>query len=129
LQTSQAPNRPPVPLESISSGVQAVENKKVADERDNLEDKTLANRERRAQINSVEQSNRDKRVNRKLRWRYASLVFKYFVGYSIAVFGLLIAAGAQKLSIPEQVLTTLVGSTAASAIGLVGFVVNGLFKN
>lgn len=129
MPSSQAPNRATVSLDKISAGVPSVEQKTFEDEKDRLADKALSDRERRAQINSVEQSNRDKRVNRKLRWKYARWVFSYLVGYSISVLCLLLGAGLGFLAIPEPVLAALVGSTAVSAIGLVGFVISGLFKN
>jgi hypothetical protein len=122
------PHRATVPLEKISAGVPPVEGKNVEDDKDRLEERALSNRAARAQIGSVEQSNRDKRVNRKLRWRYAGWVFCYLVSYSIAVLLLLLLSGLGYIYIPDIVLSALVGSTAVSAIGLVGFVVNGLFR-
>ena len=69
--------------------------------------------------------------NRELRKKYADNVFYYLVAYSIAVFSLLVlyGFGIYEFALPENVLLALVGSTAASSIGLVGFVVKGLFTN
>lgn len=129
LQTSQTPYRLPVSLDKIKAGVAPVEGKLSEDPQDIMERRALDNRERRANINLVEQTNRDRRVNRKLRWRYASWVFCYLVSYSVAVFLILVCFGLGYMKIPEVVLSALVGSTAVSAIGLVGFVVSGLFKS
>ncbi|MEX0277706.1 MAG: hypothetical protein AB3N19_09320 [Ruegeria sp.] len=108
----------------------------------------------RAEIQTIVETNSDLKANRELRWRYATWVFKYLVYYSIAVGGLIVvnaigdfhipywihAETAAKgpssfrvfwmnfsFSIPDSTLTTLVGSTAVSAIGLVLAVTHGLF--
>ena len=79
---------------------------------------------------SIRESNLDLRMNRKLRWKYARWVFCYLVSYSAFVGVLLIADGFQLLGfdLEEGVISFLVGSTAASAIGLVLAVTTGLFK-
>lgn len=84
-----------------------------------------------AETQSIRESNKDLRVNRKLRWKYAKWVFCYLVSYSTAVLVLLILAGFQILGfeLPGEVLGFLVGSTAVSAIGLVLAVTTGLFRN
>lgn len=84
---------------------------------------------KRAETQTIRESNRDLRVNRKLRWKYAKWVFCYLVWYSLTVLVLLVAAGFKILgfSLPENVLEFLVGSTAAAAIGLVLAVTTGLF--
>lgn len=82
-----------------------------------------------AEARSIVEKNLDSKVNRKLRWKYASWVFCYLVAYSIFVGVVLIAAGWGLLcfSLPSSVLEFLVGSTAAAAIGLVYAVTHGLF--
>lgn len=61
---------------------------------------------------------------------YASKVFAFLIGYCSVVTLFLVAQGFRicDFSLPESVLAVLAGSTAAAAIGLVGFVVSGLFK-
>lgn len=83
-----------------------------------------------AETQTIKESNRDLRVNRKLRWKYARWVFCYLVVYSASVLFLLIVSGFGifGFSLPESVLGFLVGSTAVSAIGLVLAVTTGLFK-
>jgi len=85
----------------------------------------------RAETQTIVETNRDRRVNRKLRWKYAKWVFCYLVWYSGAVFVLLIASGWGILGfeLADSVLEFLVGSTAVSAIGLVLAVTTGLFRN
>ena len=60
---------------------------------------------------------------------HAKWVFGYLCIYSAVVFFLLISAGYSwgGFTLPETVLGYLVGSTAASAIGLVLAVTHGLF--
>ena len=84
---------------------------------------------RQAETQTIRESNRDLRVNRKLRWKYARWVFCYLVCYSVSVLVILIASGFNifTFSLPDTVLEFLVGSTAAAAIGLVLAVTTGLF--
>ncbi|WP_171232994.1 hypothetical protein [Ruegeria sp. HKCCA4812] len=108
----------------------------------------------KAETQTIVETNRDLKANRRLRWRYATWVFRYLVYYSIVVAGLIFlnaigefhfpywfteknaSDGSSSIellwtsisfSIPESTLTTLVGSTAVSAIGLVLAVTHGLF--
>lgn len=118
-----------VPLESITAGLSAVKSKDSPDTRDIEENNALARRKSRAEAASIEETNRDRRGNRVLRFRYAKAVYQYLCWYSGGCALLLILAGSSVLKLPDIVLTTIVGSTAVAAIGLVGFVVNGLFKS
>lgn len=72
----------------------------------------------------------DTRANRELRGKYAHKVFLYLVFYSTFVGILLLITGFNLFGfvLAESVLNFLVGSTAASAIGLVLAVTTGLFK-
>jgi hypothetical protein len=85
---------------------------------------------KQAEVQTIRESNLDLRMNRKLRWKYARWVFCYLVSYSCFVGLLLLASGANfcGFTLSEDVLSFLVGSTAASAIGLVLAVTTGLFK-
>jgi len=85
---------------------------------------------KRAEVRTIIESNLDLRLNRKLRWKYARWVFCYLVCYSVLVALMLIASGFAVcgFSLPPSVLEFLVGSTAASAIGLVLAVTTGLFR-
>lgn len=84
----------------------------------------------KAETQTIVETNLDRRVNRKLRWKYAKWVFCYLVCYSVAVLILLIAAGFKicGFDLSTSVLEFLVGSTAVSAIGLVLAVTTGLFR-
>lgn len=67
--------------------------------------------------------------DRELRGEYSNKVFGFLIAYCsvIGVFVILDSIGIWNIEVP--VLTVLSGSTAVAAIGLVGFVVNGLFKD
>lgn len=88
-------------------------------------------RRERAKTDSIIQANQDIEANRELRFRYASWVYRFLIGYSACVFLLLVASGWSLcgFELPDNVLIVLVGSTAVSAIGLVLAVVKGLFPN
>ncbi len=83
-----------------------------------------------AETQYIRESNKDLRANRKLSWIYAKWVFCYLVSYSVFVGLLLLASGYKIFGfvLDKNVLNFLVGSTAASAIGLVLEVTTGLFK-
>lgn len=80
--------------------------------------------------------------NESLKWRktydevraemmqpYAGKVFNFLVCYCLFVGAVILLAGFRVggFAISDTVLGIIAGSTAASAIGLVGFVVSGLF--
>lgn len=77
----------------------------------------------------------DRVSDRKMRESYANKVFWFMVAYATAMFYLLICAGTKCIwffgsidfSLPDIVLTTISGTTAVAVVGLVGFVVKGLF--
>lgn len=91
---------------------------------------SLDDQRKSAETQGVREANRDLRYNRLLRARYARWVFCYLISYSIFVAVVLVGVGfgVCGFTLPERVLEFLVGSTAASAIGLVFAVTNGLFK-
>lgn len=113
--------------EAIERSRQLAEAKKKPDAKDREE--TTASREA-AELQSLMEDVEDKRHFRALREKYARWVYKYLVWYSICCLILLLAAGSHPwgFTLPESVLDFLVGSTAASAIGLVLAVTHGLFK-
>lgn len=97
-----------------------------------LADKNYSNIEHnraKAETDSIVETNRNKKANRRLRWRYAKKVFCYLVSYSVFVATIILLHGFRicGFSLPESALSFLVGSTAAAAIGLVYSVTNGLF--
>lgn len=61
---------------------------------------------------------------------YAHRIYWFLVGYCGTILGLLLLQGFRfwNFDLPESVLLVISGSTAVSAIGLVGFVVSGLFR-
>lgn len=119
-----------VPLERIATSENAAKEKSEPDSSDQKE-KELNERRLRAEIGQLEEQNADKKAARELRFQYAMLVYRYLVSYSAAVVAMLVASALQLggFHLPETVLLAVTGTTAAAAIGLVGFVVTGLFKN
>lgn len=119
------PHRPLVSLGAIEASARIVAERREPDKID-----VLAELKQRAEIDTIEQGNRNHEANRDLRTRYAKAVYWYLIGYSVCSFALLLASGFKPLgfSLPDAVLSLVVGSTAVAAIGLVGFVVQGLFK-
>lgn len=85
----------------------------------------------RALTEQVKEATRVSKANREMREANAKSVFRYLVWYSVFVGALLVLNGwgvKTGFVLPDVVLTALVGSTAASAIGLMAIVVNGLFR-
>lgn len=123
--------RPTVSLDSIASGKDAVESKTAPDERDKQEVADLKHLQEVAHLDALNQVNQDRAANRTLRKNYANRVFCYMVAYSIICAIFVVCAGWKigGFELSDAVLGILVGSTATAAIGLVGFVVNGLFKS
>jgi hypothetical protein len=115
--------------EAINRSLTGVQQKAQPDDKDKRE-ALAAEKKQNAETQSIVESNLDRRVNRRLRWKYARWVFCYLVCYSIFVGGVLIISGFGICGfvLSETVLSTLVGSTAVSAIGLVLAVTTGLFK-
>ena len=62
----------------------------------------------------------------KLIVPYARYAFLFMCAYCLSVLGLLITSMSGR-PLPESVLNTLVGSTAAAVVGLVGMVLTGIF--
>ena len=70
----------------------------------------------------------DLRYYRDLRKKFSSKVYRFLVFWSIALFVILIFQGwFDAFDLSEPVLVTLCGGTTISTIGLVGFIVRGLF--
>jgi hypothetical protein len=115
--------------DAIARSLVDVKQKSQPDDKDRRE-ASAAEKKQKAETQSIVESNLDRRVNRKLRWKYARWVFCYLVCYSVFVGGILVLSGFGicGFQMSEAVLSTLVGSTAVSAIGLVLAVTTGLFK-
>lgn len=103
----------------LSKAVEKVSMVNAIDELDEKADKNLEN-----------QRLKDAESNRHLREGYANKVYGYLVAYSAAALTLVVADGFKifGFDLDTTVVSIIVGSTAVSAIGLVGFVVKGLFK-
>lgn len=68
-------------------------------------------------------------VRTRMMEPYAGKVFRFLIGYCAFVGGIILLSGFKigGFDISDTVLGIIAGSTAVSAIGLVGFVVSGLF--
>ena len=120
-----------VALDKIAKGKAATEEKRSLDGKDKLEQAVVENDRLSQQVEEYRQRNADIEANRELRKEYANKVYRYLLWYSGSCGLLLLLSGfseSTRFKLPDTVLTVLVGSTAAAAIGLVGFVVNGLFR-
>lgn len=132
--TSQ-PAKPPahdagLTLDAIGVGASLAAKKESPDtqdrlERDDIEIEALKLRNRlsKAHLKSA-------KADRKMRRQYAGRILRYLEYYSGVVALLILLAGFKpfSFSIESAVLSTLVGSTAVAAIGLVGFIARGLFR-
>jgi hypothetical protein len=121
-------NKRTVSIDKMEKGEQAVRPKET-DERDRQE--KAAAQMARAEARRLQEANRDTKTNREMREAYANAVFWYLVGYSV-FSGIIVLLDGWKVfgfSLPVAALTAIVGSTAASAIGLMAIVVTGLFRS
>ena len=67
---------------------------------------------------------------RGLRQKFSNKVFRFLTTWCICVLALILLSGFfDTFKISDAVLVTLCGGTTVSAIGLVGFIVQGLFNN
>ena len=84
----------------------------------------------RAELDALKGKKTYDDVRADLMEPYAKRVYRFLIGYCVVVTLILLAQGFKwwNFNLPESVLAVLAGSTAAAAIGLVGFVVSGLFK-
>ena len=69
-------------------------------------------------------------ADRTMRQTYAGRILRFLEFYAGGVAVILLLAGFHPFdfTLEQGVTTTLVGSTAAAAIGLVGFIARGLFR-
>jgi hypothetical protein len=127
LPTEKAPE---LTLDAIDIGVSLVKEKTRPDPRDlmereqiDLQAASLRNKLSRSYIKNV-------KADRRMRKQYAGRILLYLECYSGGVAILLLLSGFQVLGfhLEQGVMTTLVGSTALAAIGLVGFIARGLFR-
>lgn len=119
-----------ISIDAIGSGKAAIDAKVSDDKIDRQEEQAAKIEKLKNEAAAVGEQNEDRKSDRELRKEYAQKVFRYLVGYSFGCATILVLAGWSicGFRLPDLVLSILVGSTAVSAIGLVGFVVSGLFK-
>ena len=75
-------------------------------------------------------ASKDKRLDRRLRRKYSQHVMKYLWSYSVFVAAVIIVNGfcSPYWKVDTAIIVVLSGSTAIAAIGLVGFVIRGMFN-
>lgn len=104
----------------------------------NLPKNTKLNDSVREEVQAINQSklayyeeiNKDLTHYRLLRQKFSNKVFCFLSTWCICVLALILIAGFfDTFKISDTVLVTLCGGTTVSAIGLVGFIVQGLFNN
>ena len=78
------------------------------------------------ELNSLRASRATSAILDQLIIPYAKYTFRFMCVYCLSVGGLLLLSIFGK-TLPEHVLEVLVGSTAASVLGLVGMVLTGIF--
>jgi hypothetical protein len=83
------------------------------------------------QIAHLKENNLNLQSTRKLRQSVARAVYWFMVAWSLAVLVLLLFAGFKVMGfdLPPAILAALIGSTTASVIGMVAFLVKGLFPS
>lgn len=119
MSNSQKSNK--LSLQDIDKGLPLVREKSTSDLKDETE---------KLQLQLLQSQLDDHKSDREMRESYARQILTFLKIYCICVLILIICNGFHILSfsLEKEILTTLVGSTAASAIGLVGFIAKGLFK-
>ena len=83
----------------------------------------------REEVSYLKERVTDLQHYRELRKLYGGLVYGFMVVWSLLVFAVIFAQGLRIGGFPLEVptITTLIGGTTISVIGLVGFIVRGLF--
>ena len=129
MSTSPELAAPPLTLDDIDTGVPAVEIVEAKGKLDLLEEHRIEEARLRNELarSHIENVNAD----RDMRKDYASRILRYLEWYSGAVGIMIIGSGFSwtTFHLPVEIAATLVGSTAVAAIGLVGFIAQGLFKS
>jgi hypothetical protein len=125
---SPAQDPPKVDLNSIDVGVGLVERKIEPDARDLLEAEKVKSEQLRNKL--AHSQIKDRKSDRRLRKTYAGRILRYLETYSVVVGILLIMSGWHVFgfNLDKETEIALTGSTALAAIGLVGFIAKGLFK-
>ncbi|WP_339780810.1 hypothetical protein [uncultured Thalassospira sp.] len=109
-------------VDDIQAGLSSVEQKTSPDVLDEKEIKDVENARKQQEIADLES-------DRGLREKYANRILRFLECYAatVAIFLVLNGFRFKCFSLPDEVLITLVSSTAVAAIGLVGFIAKGLF--
>lgn len=102
----------------------------VSDVQDRFLELANYNFELKAENAALAQRLRSKEKIHNLMTPYANKVFWFLCAYGLACVALLLLDGfhASGFDLPDSVMQVVVGSTAVSAIGLVGLVIKGMFE-
>lgn len=130
----------PSRFREIEAGIPAVEAESAPDFLDEAEETAASESKEDIERLLRKEDVEDKKSYRAMRQEYAEKILSYLRTYSIVVAILIVLDGTDialeiencfsarlSLTIPENVLVVLAGSTAVAAIGLMNFVVKGLF--
>ena len=116
----QAMKKPKLSIEDIKSSTD-VSNKLLSGD-------SLINKINQEKINILQEEAKGVRQNRILKQFFAMRVFYFMCIWSGLLFSIIIVNGfSEKLDISSVVEVTLAGGTTITTIGLVGFIVQGLF--
>lgn len=128
-------NTPQLDLDKIEAGLPTVEQKTEQDDRDIREQADLDRDGRTLQHDLIRAKIKNIESDRRMRETYADRIIRFLYWYSGTCGSLLALDGISLpwincvgFDLPDEILITLVGSTALAAIGLVGFVARGLFR-
>jgi len=126
-----------VNLDNLSLPVSGLKNKK-EDEFDKLEENKLKKDKQHFEIKEQEQRIEDMKTNREMRQKYATHIEYFMYSITVVILALVIADGFETFpldcggsclwDLDTGVVIALVGSMAVAVIGLVGYIVRGLFK-
>jgi len=116
-------------LSVLSAGVDAVKSKDHRDQLDFAEEKAVTDSRQDLEIEKLREEVQNSKSDRELREKYGNRILRFLEWYAGVVGAILVVDGISCIpfDIPENATVALVGSTAIAAIGLVGFVAQGLF--
>lgn len=116
-------------LSVIVAGVDAVKSKDHRDQLDYAEENAARDAKQDLEIAKLREDLENSKSDRELRETYGNRILRFLEWYAGIVGTIVIVDGFEFIpfNIPENATVALVGSTAVAAIGLVGFVAQGLF--
>lgn len=131
-QSDESSGRPN--LDVIDAGLDLIEKKTARDSKDDREIQDIERDQKTLEHDLFRERIQNLIADRKLRDQYASKIIRFLYIYALVAALFCIAdavtldpESAYEFELADEVVLTIVGSTAVAAIGLVGFVARGLF--